>query len=174
MAPAPVPSTSGTPSAAIIVAIKGAGPWLADFLDALLGQIYPSYRIVFAVEARSNPAFARLEPLRDSGGQIELVIAGEASGRAQKVHNLLAAARHFTAAGLVVVFADADIVPPTDWLQQLIRLIALHRARVTSGYRWQIPVNRRLPSWIVALADMSIATAARFALELVLGRLDRD
>jgi hypothetical protein len=73
------------PSAAIIVAIKGAGASLADFLDALLGQIYPRYRIVFAVEARSDPAFAALEPLvRDSGVQIELVIAGEASERPQR------------------------------------------------------------------------------------------
>lgn len=150
------------PSVAIIVAVKGAGARLPDFVDALLRQIYPSFRVVMAVESRSDPAFAALKPLaHDSGGRIELVIAGEASQCAQKVHNLLAALATLQPQDRAVVFADADILPSADWLQQLIRPIALRRARVTSGYRWQIPADRKLASRIVALADMSIATAAR-------------
>jgi len=150
------------PPAAIIVAIKGTSAGLPDFLDALLGQIYPRYRLVFAVEAQSDPAFAALEPIaRDANGRIQLVVAGETSGPVQKVHNMLAALATLQSQDRVVVFADADIVPPADWLQQLVRPIALHRARVTSGYRWQIPADRRWASRIVALADMSVATAAR-------------
>jgi hypothetical protein len=152
------------PSAAVIVAIKGVSARLPDFLDALLGQTYPHYRIVFAVEAQSDPAFAALEFLaRDADGRIELVIAGIASERAQKVHNLLAALAALQPQDGIVVFADADIVPPADWLQQLTRPIALRRARVTSGYRWQTPADCRLATKIVTLADMSIATAARDA-----------
>jgi hypothetical protein len=87
------------PSAAIIVPIKGAGPWLADFLDPLLGQIYPRYRIVFAVQARSDPAFAALAPLvRDPGGQR----AGDCRrsfGARPKGTQFAGCGRHFTAAG---------------------------------------------------------------------------
>ena len=150
------------PPAAIIVAIKGVSVGLPDFFDALHRQIYPRYRIVFVVEAQSDPAFAALEPIaRCAGGRIQLVIAGETSGPVQKVHNMLAALATLQPQDRVVVFADADMVPPADWLQQLVRPIALRRARVTSGYRWQIPADSRLASRIVALADVSIATAAR-------------
>jgi ceramide glucosyltransferase len=146
------------PAAVVLVAVKGGGEQLSRFLTALLSQDYPDYRVVFAVEAATDPAFAALEPL--ARGWIELIVAGDAIGCAQKVQNLRAALGALRAADRVVVFADADIEPPADWLRQLVRPIALGGA-VSSGYRWQVPRDRRLPSMIAALADMSIATAGR-------------
>jgi ceramide glucosyltransferase len=147
------------PPAVVLVAVKGAGEQLSRFLAALLSQDYPHYRVVFSVEAATDPAFAALEPL--ARGWIELIVAGDAIGCAQKVQNLRAALGALRATDGVVVFADADIEPPADWLRQLVRPIALGGAAVSSGYRWQLPKDRRLPSMIAALADMSIATAGR-------------
>ncbi len=150
------------PPVAILVAVKGAGEELSRFLAALLAQDYPCYRVVFAVEAAIDPAFATLELLRSGqNDRIELIVAGEAIGCAQKAQNLLAALDALRATDRVVVFADADIEPPADWLRQLVRPIALGRAAVSSGYRWQVAKDSGLPSRVAALADMSVATAAR-------------
>jgi hypothetical protein len=95
-----------------------------------------------------------------SDPRIELVIAGEASQSAQKVHNLLAALATLQPQDRVVVLADTDIVPRPIGLERLIRPIALHRA---GDQRLSLanPGRPRLASRIVALADVSIATAAR-------------
>jgi glycosyl transferase family 21 len=61
----------------------------------------------------------------------------------------------------IVVLADADILPDSRWLSQLVRPIARREVAASTGYRWQLPIDRRLPSLIVAAADLSIATAAR-------------
>jgi hypothetical protein len=149
------------PAAVVLVAVKGAGARLSRFLVALLAQDYPHYRVVFAVESATDPAFAVLEPLASSrGDRIELIVAGNAIGRAQKVQNLRAALGALRATDRVVVFADADVEPAAGWLRALVRPIALGRA-VSSGYRWQVPEDLRLPSMVAALADMSIATAGR-------------
>jgi ceramide glucosyltransferase len=149
------------PAAVVLVAVKGAGVRLSRFLAGLLAQDYPHYRVVFSVESTMDPAFAVLEPLASGqGDRIELIVAGDSVGCAQKVQNLRAALGQLRVSDQVVVFADADIEPAADWLRQLVRPIALGRV-VSSGYRWQVPEDCRLPSMVAALADMSIATAGR-------------
>src|SRR6202021_2389287 len=60
-------------------------------------------------------------------------------------------------------FADADILPDEGWLSRLIRPVAHDGFAASTGYRWQLPTDRRWPSLIVAAADLSIATALRSA-----------
>lgn len=159
----PTPADSA-PKAVILVAIKGISETTPQFLDALSRQHYPNYRLVFALESRSDPAWPLIDGLlrRLTGALVvEVVIAGEATERAQKVHNLLAAARTLREDDSVVVFADADILPDERWLSQLVRPIAAGEVAASSGYRWQLPADGRWPSLIVAAIDLSIATAAR-------------
>jgi ceramide glucosyltransferase len=153
-----------TPSVAVLVAIKGVGEITPQFLDRLYHQQYPHYRLVFALESRFDPALALIERLRQGPGAgiaVDIVIAGRATQRAQKVHNLLAALGRLRDDDGIVVFADADILPDERWLSQLIRPISSGEAAASSGYRWQLPADRRWPSFIVAAIDLSIATAAR-------------
>jgi ceramide glucosyltransferase len=155
-----------TPKVAILTAIKGVSETTPQFLDRLCHQKYPVYRLVFALESRSDPALALVEGLRQRlAGRIavDIVIAGETLQRAQKVHNLLAALGTLRDDDGIVVFADADILPDEDWLSQLIRPIANGDVAASTGYRWQLPTDRRWPSLIVAAIDLSIATAARSA-----------
>lgn len=153
-----------TPKAAILVAIKGISETTSQFLDGLCRQQYPVYRLVFAVESRSDPVLPLIEDLRQRlAGRIavDIVIAGLATQRTQKVHNLLAALRALQDEDRIVVFADADIVPNEKWLSQLIRPIANGEVAASTGYRWQLPTDGRWPTLIVAAADLSMATAAR-------------
>jgi ceramide glucosyltransferase len=155
-----------TPNVAILIAIKGVSETTPEFLDRLCHQQYPVYRLVFALESRSDPVLALVEGLRQRlAGRIavDIVIAGEATQRAQKVHNLLAALGKLRDDDGIVVFADADILPDDRWLSQLIRPIANGDVAASTGYRWQLPTDRRWPSLIVAAVDLSVATAARSA-----------
>ena len=161
LAPAPQ-----TPNVAVLIAIKGVSETTARFLECLCHQRYPVYRLVFALESSSDPVFPLVERLRQrlvGSIAVDIVIAGGATQRAQKVHNLLAALGTLRDDDSIVVFADADILPDERWLSQLIRPIATGEVAASTGYRWQLPTDRRWPSLIVAAVDLSIATAARSA-----------
>ncbi len=153
-----------SPRAAILTAIKGVSETTPQFLEALCHQRYPGYRLVFALESRSDPVLPLLEGTQQRlAGRIavDIVIAGHATQRAQKVHNLLAAVRTLRDEDRIVVFADADILPHQGWLSELIRPIANRHVPASTGYRWQLPTDRRWPSLIAAAVDLSVATAAR-------------
>ena len=84
---------------------------------------------------------------QESKIMVDVVIAGQATQRAQKVHNLLAALRTLRDDDAIVVFADAaDILPDPEWLSQLIRPIANRQVAASTGYRWRLPTDRRWPT----------------------------
>ncbi len=160
---APAPAEE-RPRVAVLTAIKGVGESTPQFLEALCRQRYPAYRLVFALESRSDPALPLVQGiLQRLAGTIavDIVIAGQTTQRAQKVHNLLAAWRTLRHDDAIVVFTDADILPDQTWLSQLIQPIANRAAAASSGYRWLLPTDRRWPSLVAAAIDLSIATAAR-------------
>jgi cellulose synthase/poly-beta-1,6-N-acetylglucosamine synthase-like glycosyltransferase len=160
----PVTPPSSGPKAAVLIAIKGVSQSTWQFVDALKHQQYDNYRLIFALETSSDAAFALVTQLQhELRGTLEVnvILAGTSSHRAQKLHNLLAALAALRADDQIVVFADADIVPGTAWLSQLIRPVATGETAASCGYRWQLPIAADWPSLIVAAADMSIATAAR-------------
>jgi ceramide glucosyltransferase len=160
----PVDAPIAGPRAAVLIAIKGVSATTASFLRALRSQHYRDYRLIFAVESQDDDAFAVLMQFkRELAGDrdIQVVVAGSAAGRVQKVHNLLAAMRLLEADDRIVVFADADIVPVETWLSQLIHPVAIGDTAASTGYRWQLPSQRSWPSLILAAADMSVATVAR-------------
>jgi hypothetical protein len=153
-----------TPRVAILTAIKGVSATTQQFLEALCRQRYPAYRLVFALESRSDPALPLVEGIRQRHAgtiAVDIVIAGHTTQRAQKVHNLLAAWRSLRDDDAIVVFTDADILPDARWLSQLIGPIANRTAAASSGYRWLLPTDRRWPTLVAAAIDLSIATAAR-------------
>ncbi len=161
---AALPPAEERPPVAILTAIKGVSDSTQQFLEAVCRQQYPAYRLIFALESRSDPALPLVEDIqqRHAGTiPVDIVIAGRATQRAQKVHNLLAAFRTLRGDDAIVVFTDADILPDQTWLSQLIQPIASRTAAASSGYRWLLPADRRWPTLVAAAIDLSIATAAR-------------
>lgn len=157
------PPVSG-PNVAVLIAIKGLSTTTTQFLTALRSQHYDDYRLVFALESAEDAAYPVVTRFKDEvAGKppVDVIVAGVSSGRAQKVHNLLAALRALHDDDQIIAFADADIIPGETWLSHLIRPVANGETAASCGYRWQLPVGRDWPSLIVAAADMSIATAAR-------------
>jgi ceramide glucosyltransferase len=160
----PLVPAEASPRAVILVAIKGADDTTVRFLDRVCRQEYPNYRIVFALESRADLALGLVEATQQAAAnrlEVDIVIAGYATQRTQKVHNLLAALGALRDGDRIVVFTDADTLLPTDWLTHLVRPIATGEVSASTGYRWPLPMDRHLPTLIGAAADLSVTTSAR-------------
>ncbi len=151
-----------TPSAAVIVAIKGASDASLTFFRRLRHQTYPDYRIIAAIESEQDPAFSMLkEESRQAGAPLHIVIASLSTNTGQKVWNLLAALDAIEARDELIVFTDADTLPSPNWLAQLAASLINPGREAVTGYRWIIPADNRLSSAVVAAANASIVTLPR-------------
>ena len=152
---------SGEPTV-LIIPVHGVPPHLADLWRGISRQSYRSLRVVFAVESSSDPAYAALHSL-EGGPRREIVVAGMAARRGQKIHNLLAALGTLRDDDRVIVFADADIVPCSDWMARLVKWQKKdNKFDVVSGCRWMIPDDERWATAFVCVISSSFATALRF------------
>jgi len=158
----PQPQPTSRPRLLVLAPVRGPLPGLGRFLDALAAQDYPDWRVVFAVESTADPACpALLRFVAEAPARRSLIVAGPAAGRAQKLHNLLAALAEAKPEDAVLVTVDADTVPPPDFLTQLARPVLAGQAPIASGYRWPIPETGGFAASLLALADIAIATLPR-------------
>jgi cellulose synthase/poly-beta-1,6-N-acetylglucosamine synthase-like glycosyltransferase len=158
--PAP-PAASGV---AVLIPIKGAHAQDAAqerFLASCLAQQGVSYRLIFAVESKADPAAAVIARLAAHDPRVTLVVAGLATERGQKVHNQLAALATLRPDDQFVVFADADLVLAPAFLVQLLRPLVHGAVELASGYRWILAADDRFASRLCALMDWTVATAPR-------------
>lgn len=159
----PQPRPSDAPPVLVAVPVRG-GAGLDAFLSALAAQNYPRWRVAFAVEDRSDPAFpllARFAAARPSCASV--VEAGAASARGQKVQNLLAALPALRPDDAALVTLDADTAPPPDALAELLRPILSGQADLSSGYRWTLPAAAGAGPLLLSLAEAGVATLPRCA-----------
>ncbi len=143
-----------TKRVALIIAVKGISETFESFLDFALGQDYPDYRVIFVTESESDPAHAAIS--RRTDAKARLIVAGPATDTGQKVHNQLAALARLEPADLLVAFADGDLLAGKDWLSCLALPLNAGQADFTTGYRWFIPENRKLPNRIIAIIGTAI------------------
>ncbi len=147
------------PRAVIIVAVKGPDPEFEHFLDALSAQDYPSFRVIFAVESVDDPAVIQIASYRArTAGRIALAVAGPSQNEGQKSANLRAALKEIAPDDEIVVLADANIRPGTDWLKRLITPLVEGSADIVSGYAWVVPKDNAF--WSFVLTAMSHALVA--------------
>jgi ceramide glucosyltransferase len=77
---------------------------------------------------------------RENGGvQTALVVAGYSELRGEKVHNLLQGLNAVEAKAEVLVFADSDARPRSDWLRSLVAPLQDPTVTVSTGIRWYLP-----------------------------------
>jgi ceramide glucosyltransferase len=149
------------PRAVVIVPVKGAGADFDAHADALLKQDYPSYRVIFVVESESDPAYPPLQKLVHSqthATPASLLVAGAAEACGQKVHNQLHALEHLLDDDDLIVFADADAVPGTDWLNAMAYGATRENRGAVTGYRWMVPADGGLFSRVGSVLNASVAT----------------
>jgi cellulose synthase/poly-beta-1,6-N-acetylglucosamine synthase-like glycosyltransferase len=103
-----------------------------------LNQDHADYEAWFIVESTNDPAYG---VLRDMGANV--LVAGRATSRGQKVHNLAYAVERGIAAD-IYVFCDSDARFPSNWLSRLTA--ALDSNNIASGYRWYVANRFHFPT----------------------------
>lgn len=146
--------------AVLIIPVRGTPVHLGELWRSICAQSYRPARVIFAVESADDPAYAALRAL-SGGPPVEVVIAGVATERGQKIHNTLAALARLAPSDAIVVFADADVAPDADWLARLVRELDPQRMDMASGYRWMVPSDDRWATAFVCVINSSIASAPR-------------
>jgi cellulose synthase/poly-beta-1,6-N-acetylglucosamine synthase-like glycosyltransferase len=148
------------PEVLLIVPCCGEEEDLERNLESLLAQSYPSFRVRFAVESRSDGALPVIDRLiARHRGKVELVIAGPAAGEGQKVRNLLAALEDREAVE-VLAFADSDGRPEADWLLRLVRPLESSAGDLgaTSSYRFYLPEPATFSTLLRSVWNASVLT----------------
>ncbi|MCI0337009.1 MAG: glycosyltransferase family 2 protein [Acidobacteria bacterium] len=133
------------PKAVIIVPCKDLEHDFEENIRALFLQEYRDYEIIFVTESESDPAYAALSKLiKHCRRSAWMVVAGEAKGRGQKVHNLCAAIEMLNSIDRraeVLVFADSDARPTRQWLAELVAPLGDTTIGATTGFRWYLPAR---------------------------------
>ncbi len=145
------------PFVSVIAPCRGLEPGLAENLRPLLEQDYPRYEVLFVFDRADDPAAGLVS---HGFSQIaRTIIAGPATDRGQKVHNLRVAAAEVDPKSEVLVFVDTDARPAKDWLRKLVAPLADETLGASSGYRWFIPEKGGIASRLRGVWNASIASA---------------
>ena len=125
--------------ACLFVPCKGLDDDLEANLQPLFEQDQGDYEIALIVESEHDPAadVIRRVMRQYPGIASRLVVAGLSTDSGQKVHNLLIATEGLPQHVETLVFVDADVRPPRDWLRRLTG--RLHNIPVATGYRCFVP-----------------------------------
>lgn len=154
------------PSVALLIPCCGEEEGLEENLRSLAGQDYQPLHLFFIVENESDSAVPVIRRvLETERGPAEMVVAGPAHGRGQKVHNLLAGLRRIRDAQ-VFAFADSDGRPDSHWLAPLVSALQQPKVGVASSYRFYLPEPGCLASLLRSAWNAGVLT--------LLGEHDRN
>jgi cellulose synthase/poly-beta-1,6-N-acetylglucosamine synthase-like glycosyltransferase len=148
------PGLKGRPHVTVFCACKGTDPGFEENVRSILDQDYPARDVVFIVESGLDPAFDALKSL----GASTVLVAGEASVRGQKVHNLIYGVEHAGERAGVYVFCDVDARFPRDWVSNLIAPLGDDAVGVSTGYRWYAAESGSLPGLLRSIWNASAVT----------------
>lgn len=147
------------PKAIVIVPCKGVEQDFEENIRAFLTQDYRDYEVIFVTESEADPAHGVLARLvKQSRRASWMVIAGEANGRGQKVHNLIAALDTLDSIDRraeALVFADSDGRVSREWLSELVAPLGDKQVGATTGFRWYVPVSGSVASLLLSVWNAS-------------------
>jgi ceramide glucosyltransferase len=153
-----------TPFLTVFMPLRGVDKGLSENIGAIFAQDYPSFEIIFVTDRAEDPALSVVENARRSftgaiGPAMQTVVAGVASERGQKVHNLSFAIQHAHRDSEVFVFVDSDARPRTHWLRSLVDPLSDAKMGAATGYRWFIPARGGIASHLLSVWNAAIASA---------------
>lgn len=125
------------PRAAVFLPCKGVDDKLHHTIEQLDDLNYRDYEVIFCVESDDDPARAAIAEWTQTWRRPHrVVVAGRATQRGQKIHNLLAGVAAAPPDREAYVFLDSDAVPDADWLGHLVAPLARAGVGAATGYRW--------------------------------------
>jgi len=145
--------------ALVIVPCRGIDVGLEGNLRTLFRQDYGEYQIRFVVESAADPACGVIRRLMAAHPETnaELLVAGEAQGDGQKVHNLRFATQDLPAEVEYLAFVDSDARLRRQWLRALLTRLDGPGIGATTGYRWFVPSRPTLANHLLYSINSHIA-----------------
>ena len=129
-------------------------PGFRENIASILDQDYPDFRAVFIVDSPADPSARLLSEMKAM-----VLVAGEATSRGQKVHNLIHGVEHGAGDAEVFVFCDADARFPREWITRLVAPLEDHGVAVSTGYRWYAAEKGGLSALLRSVWNASVVTA---------------
>jgi cellulose synthase/poly-beta-1,6-N-acetylglucosamine synthase-like glycosyltransferase len=140
--PQPSADMEACPRATILLPVRGADPSLADCLNGLLQQNYPSYDVIIILDSREDPAFDLITThLSASAVQnVRVHVLKEPRPTCSlKLSALLEAIAGLEDSCEIVALIDGDVIPHTGWLRDLAGPLSAPDVGATTGIRWYSP-----------------------------------
>ena len=135
---------AGLPQAAIILALRGPDPRLAETLQALMVQDYPNFHIQVVVDNEQDPVLRQVIEIQKSSVCDNVRVSVLRSpGRtcSLKCSSLIQAVNDLESSVEILAFIDGDVVPHPTWLKELATPLINGEADVVGGNRWYLPPN---------------------------------
>jgi len=158
------------PPATLIVPCRGIDPGLEANLSAYFEQDYPDFQILLVTGERDDLCVdvLRQMQLKYPDVSAQILFAGKANKRGQKVHNLLCAVGHVRTQDEVFAFGDSDIRPSSLWLRYLIDPLQDESVGISTGFRWYLSQRGNFASllrsvWNAGSASLMKDTDCYFA-----------
>jgi ceramide glucosyltransferase len=129
-----------SPFASVIIPCKGIDHGFRENAEAFLFQNYSRHKLIFVVDSKEDPAYRTLSELLKDKPHAQIVLTNPIPGCSGKIAALLTGLEH-TEDAAVLVFADSDIKPDQNWLQNIVIPLQDESIGVTTGYRWYFPTN---------------------------------
>ncbi len=126
------------PTAAIVLCLRGDDPVLSVCLEGIAWQAYPDFQLFCVLDHPNDPA---IEVLKDNSYKFTkppktIVVEAVSPYRSLKCNSLLCAIDAIDSTHEAIAFIDADTVPDTRWLSDLVQPLGDRQIGVTTGNRW--------------------------------------
>jgi hypothetical protein len=134
------------PPAVIILALRGPDPRLAETLEALMVQDYPSFHIQVVVDSEEDPVLRKVTEIQKMSmcDKVRVsVLSSPARTCSLKCSSLIQAVSNLESSVEILAFIDGDVVPHPTWLKELATPLVKGEADVVGGNRWYLPPNAR-------------------------------
>lgn len=144
-------NTDYTPHVGVILALRGADPFLEKSLRGLMSLEYPSHEIRIIVDSAVDPAFAVVDRVhRDIAAEnvaVEILIVDQATS-SLKNSALIQGIKGCSDRCEAYAWLDSDTVPHAGWLNDLIAPLHSKNVGATCGIRWYSPPTTTLANYV--------------------------
>lgn len=144
-------NTDYTPHVGVILALRGADPFLEKSLRGLMSLEYPSHEIRIIIDSATDPAFAVVDRVhRDLAAQnvtVEILIVDQATSSLKNAA-LIQGIRGCSDRCEAYAWLDSDTVPHPQWLKDLMAPLHAESVGATCGIRWYAPPTATLANYV--------------------------
>lgn len=135
------------PKTVVILCVRGGDPFLEKCLDGLVKQSYPSYDIRVVVDHELDPALPLVRAVQERSSTKNLkfgILKNRRDTCTLKCSSLLEAVEDLDDSYEAIALIDADTVPHSDWLRELVTPLREAKIGAATGNRWFAPSNPTL------------------------------